>query len=128
MYFASAPEAAFYVWHRDSGISIECQPDCGLAYEHGGAVHMYYPDFRVGDVPYEIKGDQFANPDGTWRNPYRDPSWTDERYADECAKYEAKRQCCVRNGVRVLYSAEYAQYVEYVRRRYGRGYFKSLKP
>lgn len=127
MYFASAPEVAFYIWHRDGGIPIQCQPDCGLAYEHRGAVHAYHPDFQVGDVLYEIKGDQFANPDGTWRNPYRDPSWTDERYADECAKYEAKRRCCARNGVMVLYRSDYAQYVEYVRRRYGRGYFKSLK-
>lgn len=47
----------------------------------------------IGDALYELKGGQFVNPDGTWKNPY-------DRSQD--ALYEAKRRCCLAHGVKIL--------------------------
>ena len=35
-------------------------------------------------------------------NPYRNKNWSDERYARECMKYEAKHQCMLKNNVIIL--------------------------
>jgi len=35
-------------------------------------------------------------------NPYRDPEWSDVRYAWECGKYEAKHQCMLSNNIVIL--------------------------
>jgi hypothetical protein len=65
--------------------------------------------------------------DGTWRNPFRNPDWSDADYARECAKYEAKRKCCLYNNVEIMYGADYGKYVDYAARKLGPNWRQKLK-
>jgi hypothetical protein len=103
--FDSGWELEFYIFCKNRGLSVEYHP-CSFEYSHNGKTHRYYPDFRVGDKLYEIKGDCFINQDGTWRSPFRREGSTDDEYADECARMEAKRQCILKHGVIIVSRAE----------------------
>ena len=48
--------------------------------------------------------------------------WTDEEYIMECAKYEMKHQCMLINNVKILRSAEYSKFLDYVSSKYGKDY------
>ena len=63
------------------------------------------PDFKVENKLYEIKGDQFLKPDGTWQCPYN-------HLVDDV--YEAKHQCLIKNNVNILYKEDYKKYLNYV--------------
>ena len=65
---------------------FEYQPNVMLEYEFDGKLHMFHPDFLVNGRLYEVKGDQFFRMNESTGqeemfNPYRNPEWTDERYA-----------------------------------------------
>jgi hypothetical protein len=91
-----------------------------------GKTHKYFPDFKVGTVLYEIKGDHFFR-DGKMVCPYRDKKWSDEQYLLECAKYEAKHQCMLKNNVVILTSKDYEKYIIYVESTYGKDFLKQFK-
>lgn len=99
--FDSGWELKFYQFCKSKGMDVEYHPCC-LEYFFEGKPHRYYPDFRVGDRLYEIKGDCFINKDGTWRSPFRRDGSSDDEYAAECAQMEAKRQCLMANGVVII--------------------------
>lgn len=82
--FDSKPEIAFYVWLKDNGMDFEYQPDAGFEYDFEGKARKYFPDFRVDDVYYEIKGGHMVSEDGGWICPW-------DRSQD--ARYRAKRKC-----------------------------------
>lgn len=124
--FDSAPEIAFYIWLTDHHISFEYQPNIEFEYKHAGKKHFYVPDFRVGNQLIELKGDHFFK-DGKMVNPFRKPEWTDEQYADACALYEAKHQCMLRNNVKILKSADYQKYLDYVAEKHGAHYLWRFK-
>ena len=117
-FFDSSPEIAFYIWLKDNNKDFEYQPKVDLWYEFEGKQHNYCPDFLVDGQLVELKGDQFLKEDGTWQNPY-------DHLKD--ALYEAKRQCCIANNVKVLYSADYQKYIEYVYQRYGKEFLMKFK-
>lgn len=104
--FDSKWEVQVYEFCRDNDISVEYSPEVVFPYEYDGGVHFYHPDFRIEGGLYEVKGDNFFRVDETGHevmfNPYRNPEWSDGRYAWECGKYEAKHQCMLRNGVVIL--------------------------
>ena len=125
--FDSAPELAFYIWLRDSRIEFEYQPTTVFTYVFDGSKHKYQPDFKVGDIFFEIKGDHFFSSDGKMICPFRPKDWSDERYQEECAKYEAKHQCMLANNVVILTSSMYCIFELYVKSKYGETYLKSFK-
>lgn len=108
--FDSAPEIAFFIWLKDNNIEFEYQPNISFDYMHNGKLHKYFPDFKIGDMFFEIKGDHFFK-DGKMICPYRDKTWTDEQYMQECNKYEAKHWCMLKNDIVILRNAEYAMFV-----------------
>lgn len=57
--FDSYPELCFYIWLVDNDISFEFQPKTLFEYVFDGKLHTYCPDFKVGDMFFEIKGDHF---------------------------------------------------------------------
>lgn len=116
--FDSAPELAFYIWLRDAGVEFEYQPNTSFSYEFAGKTSKYEPDFRVGDMFFELKGDHFFSEDGKMINPY-------DRSQD--ALYEAKHQCMLANNVTILRSGEYTMFLDYVAKKYGESYLKSFK-
>ena len=99
--FDSSWELKFYSFCKDNNLDVEYHPCC-FEYEYNGKQHRYYPDFRVGDKLYEIKGDCFINKDGTWRSPFRREGISDKEYEEECNQIEEKRQCMVRHGVIIV--------------------------
>ena len=60
-------------------------------------------------------------------NPFRMKDWTDEEYFMECAKYEAKHQCMLINNVKILRSAEYSKFLDYVSNKYGKDYLSQFR-
>lgn len=75
------------------------------------------PDFKVGNQFIEIKGDHFFKPDGTMRNPY------------DCGQdglYEAKRQCMLKNNVKIIKTSEMAEIICYAKKKLGDN-FKSVR-
>ena len=61
--FDSKPEVEFYKFFQEKGIKIERNVE-PLEYEVKGKKHLYFPDFKIGDTLYEIKGDHLIDEDG----------------------------------------------------------------
>lgn len=83
-----------------------------------GKTHKYTPDFKVGDEYWEIKGNQFLNEDGTWRNPYN---------KNDNGLTEAKHQLCMEKGIKILYKVEIKPYKDYFIKKYGKEFLESLR-
>ena len=109
--FDSFPELCFYLYHLKNNIFIKQEP-IELKYLYNNKEYSYFPDFQIGKQLYEIKGPQFLKEDGTWQNPY-------DHSLDEV--YEAKHQCAIKNNVKILYSRDYQQYIDWL---YAQGYKK----
>ncbi len=113
VYFKSSWELAYYIYLKDNGVEFEYQPEMSLKYEDGkGVQRFYFPDFKVNGKLVEIKGDQFINDNGEYRNPY-------DREGATNHIYEAKRKCMQDNGVEIMSACEIRPYVEYCRKKYG---------
>ena len=115
--FDSSWELAFYIYHKDNGYKIEREP-CKFKYTYKNKIHYYFPDFRIDDKLYEIKGRQFLNKKtGEWINFYGNRENDDE--------LEAKHQCALQNGVEIIYNC--LEYIKYVNEKYGKDFIKSCK-
>lgn len=55
--FDSKPEIALYIYLIDHNIKFEYQPNIRYEYEFESKKHFYYPDFKVENEIWEIKGD-----------------------------------------------------------------------
>ena len=117
-FFSSSPELALYIWLKDNNIKFEYQPNVDLEYEVDGKIHHYQPDFLIGKDLVEIKGDQFLNSDGTWKNPYDNKL----NYI-----YEAKHQCALKNNVKIFYEKQYKKYIDYIKFKYGKDFLKQFE-
>lgn len=115
--FDSSWELAFYIFCKDHKKDIEREP-VSLEYEFQNKIHTYFPDFRVDGILYEIKGNQFLKNDGTWQSPYN-------RVENDLI--EAKRQCALKNNVKILYYKDCKPFLDYVKKVYGRNYLKQFK-
>ena len=115
--FDSSWELAYYIWLKDHNIDFEYQPDISFKYEYNGKIHLYFPDFKVGDEIIEIKGRQFFE-NGKMICPYN-------RTQDDI--YEAKHQCMIKNNVKLILSNDIKFYINYIKEKYGSSYIKSLK-
>lgn len=113
----SAPEVAFYIWLKDNNISFEYQPNIRFEYTFKDKKHYYYPDFKINDVYYEIKGDYFFE-DDRMIDPY-------DRSNDGLA--EAKHQIMKQNHVVILTENSYQKYMDYVKEKYGPDYIINMR-
>ena len=106
IWFDSGWEVLVYDFLKSNNIAFEYSPSISLSYEYDGRTWTYHPDFLINGKLYEVKGDHFFRIDESGRevmfNPYRKPEWSDERYAWECGKYEAKHQCMLSNNIAIL--------------------------
>lgn len=125
--FDSAPELALFIILKDNTIQFEYQPQTPFTYEFDKKQHLYYPDFKIGDIFFEIKGDQFFDKNGIMFCPYRKKSWSDEQYAKINDQYAAKQKCMVDNNVVILKSKDYIVFLKYVEQKYGKNYLKQFR-
>lgn len=89
--------AKFCIEHN---IEFEYQPNNYFEYEYNGKIYHYFPDFKIHEKFYEVKGNQFIKEDGSWQNPWN--------HSDD-KKQEARHQCCLANNVIILSSNELDQ-------------------
>lgn len=119
IYFDSAPELAFFIYLSDNNIEFEYHPNIRFEYfDKNGISHIYFPDFKVGNDIYEIKGDYFFREDGKLCCPF------DNKYDDN---FESKHQCMIENNVIILRNSDYKKYLDYVSNKYGKKYLKQFK-
>lgn len=116
--FDSSYEIAFYIWHRDNNIAIERCNDY-FKYEVNGKCHRYYPDFKIGDTYYEIKGNHLLSED---REHLIDP-----HLKIETPETAAKMKCIKEHGVVLLSNSEIKFYIKFVKEKYGSKYMKQFK-
>lgn len=92
--FDSKPELEFYKKCEAEGMEIKRHP-IKLEYFYNNEKHYYFPDFEVDGVLIEIKGRQFLNPSTSkWHNPFDH---------NKDGLVEAKFDCAIRNGVKIIY-------------------------
>lgn len=125
--FDSAPELAFYIWLEDNKLDFTYQPKIPFTYEVENQKHFYFPDFKVGNLFFEIKGDQFFKEDGTMWNPYRSQFKDESKWLESCRKMEAKHQCMLENDIIILKKDQYLKYLKYVEEKFGKDYLKKFK-
>ena len=126
-YFDSAPEIAFYIWLKDHHIDFVFQPKEPFKYEFNGKQHLYFADFKIDDMYFEIKGDQFFNIAGKMICPYRNKDMNDDDYQQYCSLFEAKHQCMLENDVVLMRSAEYSMFLLYISQTYGKDYLRQFR-
>lgn len=114
--FDSSWELAYYVWLKDNHTNFEYHPNVKLEFELNGKKHICLPDFRVENKLIEIKGGQFIDKTGNWKNPY-------EQSLNEL--YEAKHQCLVNNQVEII--TDCSEQLQYVKNKYGNDFVKNCK-
>lgn len=101
--FDSLPELCFYLYHIKNEINIVRAP-VKLTYYVNNEAHYYVPDFLVDGQLIEIKGAQFLDEDGSWKNPYN------EQFTPAA---KAKYECAINNNVKILYINDYQQYIDW---------------
>lgn len=114
--FDSEPEVAFYIWCKDQNKNIKRESKC-FEYYYNNEKHLYFPDFEVDGIFYEIKGSLVLAEDGTWRSPFNKQS----------TALEAKHQCALKNNVIILYTKVYQKYLDYIDEKYGKGYIQQFR-
>lgn len=125
--FDSSWELSYFIWLTDNNVEFTYQPKISIEYIVNGKPHYYNPDFLVEDLLVELKGDQFFKEDGTMFCPWRYPNWTDEDKAAADALYEAKHQCMVANGVKILRNEDVKPYLVYIDEKYGPHYLEQFR-
>ena len=114
--FDSFPEIAYFIWLKDNNIEFEYQPKTTFKYSYEGKDHFYHPDFLL------VKEHQFIEIKNS-------SSFVDgkmiclfDRSLDDV--YEAKHQCMLKNGIYIMLTEEYMQYVKYVEQKFGKTFRK----
>lgn len=105
--FDSSWELAYYIYLRDYGILFEYHPNIEFHYkneEDDEKFHIYHPDFKVNNKLVEIKGNYLA--EGRDRN---------------------KMEFLDRIGIDVLTKEDIKPFLEYVEKKYGKGFISQCR-
>lgn len=98
----SSWELAWVIYNIDNQIVFE-RNNLGFEYNFSGKTHKYYPDFKIGETYYEIKG----------RRSY-------EKLDDE----NKNKISSFQHNLVVLYEGEMKPYLDYVIKKYGKDFIK----
>ena len=126
IYFDSKPEIATYIYYKENGYDVMYHPDKYFEYVFDNIQHRYFPDFKINERYYEIKGDHFFK-DDKMICPFKNKKWNYERYQYECDKYNEKYKCMKLNKVQILKYSDYSKFIEYVINKYGKKYFDNYR-
>lgn len=108
-YFDSSWEVAFYIYYRDAGALIAREAD-KFEYLFEGKKHIYYCDFTLDGICYEIKSDYLL-----------------KKMHIKDTLENAKYNCLINNGVLIIDSQQIIKYLDYVNSKYGEGYLKEIR-
>ena len=125
---STKPELAFYIWLKDNNIKFEYQPKTPiLTYiTPDKKQHRYFPDFKVNEILYEIKGKHLVDSNGIWTAP-KSCNMTNDEYQKHLIALKLKQQCALNNNVIILYDNDYKKYIDYVNNTYGKNYLQQFK-
>ena len=122
--------SSLHIYLKNQKVNFLFQPREYFEYIFNNKKHTYFPDFKIDDVFYELKGDHFFKDKDISKEmicPFRHKDWGEDQYLLECQKYEAKHQCMIQNNVVILTSKDYQKYIDYVNEKYGRDFLKNCK-
>lgn len=115
--FDSSYELMLYIYLEDHNIDFEYQPDIYFEYYYNDKKIRYFPDFKIQDKIYELKGSHFFE-NGKLINPYN---------REEDDLYECKHQCMKRNDVIILKSEDMTPLITYINTKYGNNYLSNFR-
>lgn len=116
IHFDSSWELAYYIWLVDHKKQFVFHPNFPLEYKgDDDKIHLYFPDFLVEGVFYELKGTQFFNEANEPFNMYTQKFWWEKYKALEAAK------------VVILKKDDINQYLKYIEVTYGKNYLKQFR-
>lgn len=95
--FDSSYEYAFYNFLRCMGVDFEYHPKVKIEYSFAGEEHWFFPDFRIGDRLFEIKGEHL----------YKYMQIPD-------TKEYAKLQCILTNNVTIVVGCDVLRFISAV--------------
>lgn len=113
--FDSSWELAFYIYYIDHNFKVIRAP-CSIDYSYEGSQHKYFPDFKIQNRIFEIKGPQFFNEDGNMIDPF-DSSGN--------VRAAAKYKCMLSNNVIII--TDCSKYLDYVNSKYGKDFLRSCR-
>ena len=113
--FDSSWELAFYIYYVDYNFTVIRTP-CSIDYSYEGNEHKYFPDFKIQNRIFEIKGPQFFNEEGKLINPYD---------SSENIRAAAKHKCMLENNVIII--TDCSKYLDYVNNKYGKDFLRSCR-
>ena len=120
--FDSSWELAFYIYHKDKGHKIEHESKC-FSYDYNNKIHKYYPDFKVANKYYEIKGDQFLT---FYKNgKIKGMRCPFDHIKDEL--FNAKYKCMKKHKVNIISNKKIKRYLNYIDKTYGKNYLEKFK-
>ena len=114
--FDSSWELIFYIYFKEHGFNI-VRHKASIPYTYENKTHQYFPDFEIDGQLFEIKGDQFFK-DGRMVNPF-DHS--------QDGLFEAKHQCMISHGVKILSSIDMIPYINWIEKNFSPSYIQSFK-
>lgn len=122
LFFDSSWELAFYIYHKDKGHKIKHEP-CNFSYTYNNVEHLYFPDFKVNNKYYEIKGEQFIErcKNGNIKTlicPF-------DNSLDKL--YNAKYKCMKKHNVTIIDCNKIQKYLEYIIDAYGEDYLDQFR-
>lgn len=119
--FDSTWEISYYIWLTDNHIEFEYHPSINITYTYNGKPRIYQPDFIVNEELQEIKGNMFFSnkaASGTMVCPFDHSKDT---------QAEAKHRCMIENNVKILLYEDIKQYIDYVKKTYGKHYLTQCR-
>lgn len=106
--FDSSWEVAYYIWLKDNNIDFEYQPDISFDYKFDGKIHRYFPDFKIDNKLYEIKGGHLL-----------------KRMLINNTLDNAKYNCMIQSGIIII--SDCSSYLNYVKEKYGKLFLQSCR-
>lgn len=115
--FDSSWELAFYVYHKDAGHSIIREPFSIVYCESNGKKHLYYPDFEMNGILYEIKGDFLL----------KEENLIDRNTFEVTDQTLAKMSCMNENNVVILKKEDLKACFSYMKEKFGTKWTKLFR-
>jgi len=118
--FDSSWELIFWLYNKEvlnNNITRILDP---LIYYYNDEEFKYFPDFKIDDKIYEIKGDHFFNDEGILIDP-----WDNSEYGNGKAK--AKYDCMLENHITILRGNDIKPYYNWFKEKYGIKYLNNFR-
>lgn len=120
--FDSSWEVAFYIYNKDKNILIERNIE-PLEYYFNEEKHLYFPDFKIGDNYFEVKGEQFLSRDNNGNITGFRNAFGENNQEQLISKYN----CILEHKVEIIDKFKIKQYLDYIAATYGKKYLEGLK-